>query len=207
MQRRTSTSRAIESNAAPGSITTVATTTTPGPTTTVTRTVWLAELGWNNYRAAGNSSQRSNAWAAHWYNGHVYASYDSPMYGLFTPEGSRGLELFDVTDSSVAGAFDLAHLNPQTQENLLSCTVTATGSLRVGRTTTVRVTVKVLGQGVLGASVRAVTLGVDSRKPTNASGKTSFTIRPKRATKLNITVATQPNMLGCKLTKAIAKKR
>ncbi len=197
----------IESNVAPGSITTVATTTTPGATTTVTRTVWLAELGWNNYRAAGNSSQRSNAWAAYWYNGHVYASYDSPMYGLFTPEGSRGLEVFDLNDPSVAGALDLPHLNPQTQESLLSCTVTLSGSLKVGKKSTITATVKAMGQGVLGAPVRATTYGVDSTKASNASGKVSWSIKPKKATKLNVAIVDTPNMIGCKASKSIAKKK
>jgi hypothetical protein len=195
-----------EATVAPGFIQTTATTTTPGPTTTVTRTVSLNEIGWN-VRSAGNHAERSLAWAAYWYNGHVYASYNSPMYSTFNPAGSRGLEVFNLTDASVAGAFDLPHLNPQTQENLLSCSASAKGQLRAGVRRTVKVTVKALGQGVLGASVRAKTYGFTSTKVTNASGQVSFTFKPKRKGTLTISVAGEPNMIGCKTTKSIAKKR
>jgi hypothetical protein len=159
-------------------------------------------------REAGDSALRSNAWAAYWYNGHVYASYDSPIYGSFSPAGSRGLEVFDFTGASVAGAFDLPHLNPQTQESLISCSASTKARLRVGRKTTFKVTVKALGQGVLGASVKAKTFGFSSTKVTNASGQVSFTIRPKsnKAKKLTITVAGEPNMIGCKTTKSIKRR-
>jgi hypothetical protein len=196
-----------ESLQAPGFIQTTATTTVPGPTTTVTRTVSLNQLGWN-VRSAGNHAERSLAWAAYWYNGYVYASYNSPMYSSFNPDGSRGLEVFGLDDPTVAGAFDLPHLNPQTQENLLTCSVTVSGSPKVGKKSKVTVAVKVLGQPVLGANVKAKTYGVESVKGTLASGKVTFSFTPKKkAKKLNITVFDQPNMVGCKATKKITKKK
>jgi hypothetical protein len=157
-------------------------------------------------RPAGDSAERSNAWAAYWYNGHIYTSYDSPMNGSWNPAGSRGLEVFALNDPSVAGAFDLPHLNPQTIEYSLKCSASITGKLRAGKKGTAKVTVKVLGQGVLGASVRAKASGFNQAKNTAANGTVSFTLKPKKAGKLNVTVATQDNMAGCSASKAIAKK-
>ncbi len=103
-------------------------------------------------RPAGDSALKSNAWAAYWYNGYVYASYDAPQYGSWNPAGSRGLEVFQLNDASVAGAFDLPHLNPQTQEDSLTCAITISGSPKVGKKKTIKATVKIMGQGVPGRS-------------------------------------------------------
>jgi len=166
------------------------------------------ELGWYDVDtgAMSNSSQRSNAWASYWYNGNVYVSNEAPQYGSFSPAGSRGLEVFALNDASVAGAFDLPHLNPQTQEMSFTCVVKISGSPKVGIKRTIKATVKVMGQLVRGASVKAQTYGFKQTKTTGANGVASFTFKPKKAVKLNITVAGQPNMTGCKAAKAVAKR-
>ncbi|MGH2545551.1 MAG: LVIVD repeat-containing protein [Actinomycetota bacterium] len=45
------------------------------------------------------------AWSSYWYNGEVYET-----------DITRGLAVYKVSDSAVAGALKLDHLNPQTQE-------------------------------------------------------------------------------------------
>jgi hypothetical protein len=148
-------------------------------------------------RPAGNAAERSNAWAAYWYNGHVYASYDSPMYGDFVPAGSRGLEIFGLTTPQAAGAATLEHLNPQTQEFLITCTATSTGSLRARRTSTLRVNVRAMGMRPSGAPVTLRGAGVSASKLTT-NGAASFRVRPKTAGRVTISVGDIPNMLGCK---------
>ena len=104
-------------------------------------------------RPAGNSAARSNAWAAYWYNGNIYASHDSPMYGDFVPAGSRGLEVYGFGGPEVSGAYRLDHLNPQTQEFLISCTASMRGSLRAKKRSVLRVSVRAMGASVNGAKV------------------------------------------------------
>ncbi|HEU5159259.1 MAG TPA: hypothetical protein VFU43_19850 [Streptosporangiaceae bacterium] len=48
-------------------------------------------------------------WSSYWYNGHVYES-----------DITRGLLIWRLTDSATAGALQLPHLNPQTEEFTLS---------------------------------------------------------------------------------------
>jgi hypothetical protein len=44
-------------------------------------------------------------WSSYWYNGRIYES-----------DIRRGLIIWDLSDSAVAGARKLGHVNPQTQE-------------------------------------------------------------------------------------------
>jgi len=50
-------------------------------------------------------NELGGAWSSYWYNNFVYES-----------EITKGLNLFRVSDSALAGAIRLDHLNPQTQE-------------------------------------------------------------------------------------------
>ena len=50
-------------------------------------------------------TQLGGAWSSYWYNNFIYES-----------EISKGLNVFRVSDPSLAGAIRLPHLNPQTQE-------------------------------------------------------------------------------------------
>ena len=49
--------------------------------------------------------QLGGAWSSYWYNGEIYEG-----------DITRGLAVYKVSDSAVAGAMKLDHLNPQTQE-------------------------------------------------------------------------------------------
>jgi len=157
-------------------------------------------------RLAGNSALKSNAYAAYFYNGYVYVSNQAPAYGSWYPDGSRGLEVFSLTDASVSGAFDLPHLNPQTQESLLTCSITISGTPKVNSKRTIKATVKVMGQPVKGAVVKGKTSGFNGSKTTGANGQVSFSVKPKKGAKtLTFSVAAQPNMLGCSKGKNVAK--
>jgi len=158
-------------------------------------------------RPAGNSELRSNAWAAYWYNGHVYVSYDSPQYGDFSPAGSRGLEVLNLNGAAGTGALKLGHLNPQTQEDLLKCTATVAGSFRVGKSARHKVTIKGLGQALAGITVTLKGYGITKSGKTGAAGGVTFSVKPKKATKITVSVADQVNLLGCKVTKSVAKKK
>jgi len=158
-------------------------------------------------RVAGNSQLRTNAWAAYWYNGKVYVSYDSPQYGDWAPAGSRGLETFRLNGTSAAHALKLGHLNPQTQESLMKCTVKIAGTFRVGKSAKHKITLKALGQALAGIKVQLKGYGVVKRGTTGPKGGVTFKVKPKKATKMVASVADQANLLGCKATKKVAKKK
>lgn len=50
----------------------------------------------------------ANTWSSYWYNGHIYTS-----------DTGRGVDVMVLTDPARAGAKRLAHLNPQTQEQVI----------------------------------------------------------------------------------------
>jgi len=156
---------------------------------------------------AENAPERSHAWSAYWYNGHIYVSYDMPSYGTWAPTGSRGLEVFTVSDPALDGAFDLQRLNPQTIESALKCSIAAAGRPRVGVRSNLNVTVKVLGQALAGHKVALRSYGIAQAKTTNAAGKATFTIKPKRRNALKLSVAADTNMLGCSASKSVKAKR
>jgi hypothetical protein len=156
---------------------------------------------------AENAAERSHASSAHWYNGHIYVSYDSPMYGSWAPVGSRGLDVFSMDDASVNGAFDLPRMNPQTIESALQCSIAAAGTPRVAKRSNLNVTVTVFGQALANTAVSLKSFGINQSKVTNSLGKATFSILPKKRNALKLAVADQVNMLGCAATKAVAKKK
>ncbi len=156
-------------------------------------------------RPAGNSAARSNAWAAYWYNGNIYASHDSPMYGDFVPAGSRGLEVYGYGGPEVTGAYRLDHLNPQTQEFLISCTASMRGTLKARKRSVLRVSVRAMGASVNGAKVTIKGPGIARTRMTR-NGTVAFSVKPSRRGRVTATVADLPNMLGCKsAAKKVAK--
>jgi hypothetical protein len=168
---------------------------------------YVVETGGADAVAAANAPERSHAWSAYWYNGHIYVSYDMPMYGSWVPTASRGLEVFTVNDPALNGAFDLQRLNPQTIESALKCSISSSGNAKVGKKTTINVTVKVLGQALAGHTVSLTSYQISQAKTTNASGKVSFTVKPKKTNSLKFAVADDVNMLGCNASKSVAKAK
>lgn len=156
---------------------------------------------------AYNSAEASHAYAAYWYRGRIYVSYDAPKYGVHNPAGSRGLEVFSLDTPWANAAFDLPRLNPQTQEQLLRCSASIVGNPVARRTRSVQVRVRFLGQPVRSARVNLRGPGVRGSKLTGANGNASFSVRPNRATRLTATVPAQVNMLGCAAGKNIRRAR
>jgi hypothetical protein len=158
--------------------------------------------------AASAAPERSHAWAAYWYNGKIYVSYDQPGYGGFATTGSRGLEVFTYSDPSVAHTLTLPRLNPQVVEQAFQCSLNVTGSPQKGVTGNVNVTATVLGAPVSGLEVTLSGGGVSSFFPltqtTNGSGQVTFTFKPTNTDTLDINIADVPNMLGCSATKTVA---
>ena len=155
---------------------------------------------------AYNSEERSHAYAAYWYRDYIYVSNDTASYSTFAPSGGRGLEVFRLDTPWRASAINLPRLNPQTQEQLLRCTASVAGTARAGRTTTVTVRVRAMGQPVAGARVNLRGPNVSQSKLTGAKGNAGFRVRPNRATRLNATIPAQINMLGCSASKNINRK-
>jgi hypothetical protein len=166
---------------------------------------YVVETGGADAVAAANAPERSHAWSAYWYNGHIYVSYDMPSYGSWLPTASRGLEVFTVSDPALDGAFDLQRLNPQTVESALKCSIAVSGNPRVGVKANVNVTVKVLGQALAGHTVSLTSYQIAQSKVTNAQGKATFSVKPKKTNSLKFAVADAANMLGCNATKTVKK--
>ena len=55
-----------------------------------------------------NDPHGANTWSSYWYNGFI-----------FTNDTGRGVDVMALTDKARAGARQLPHLNPQTQESLI----------------------------------------------------------------------------------------
>jgi hypothetical protein len=156
---------------------------------------------------ATNSADASHAYAAYWYRGRIFVSYDAPEYGVHNAVGSRGLDVFTLDTPWANAAFDLPRLNPQTQEQLLRCSASINGNPVARRTRSVQVRVRFLGQPVRSARVNLRGPGVSRSKVTGANGNASFSVRPNRATRLTATVPAQVNMLGCSAGKNIQRAR
>jgi hypothetical protein len=60
---------------------------------------------WDGQPTPGDGCRLGGAWSTYWYNGFLYES-----------DITRGLNVYRVSDRSLAGAIKLPHLNPQTQE-------------------------------------------------------------------------------------------
>jgi hypothetical protein len=166
---------------------------------------YVVETGGADPVAAANAPERSHAWSAYWYNGHIYVSYDMPSYGSWAPTASRGLEVFTVDDPALNSAFDLQRLNPQTVESHLKCAISVGGSPKVGVKSNVNVTVKVFGQALAGHTVTLTSYKISQAKTTNASGKVTFSVKPKKTNSLKFAVADAANMLGCNASKSVKK--
>jgi LVIVD repeat-containing protein len=151
------------------------------------------ELGWVD-PVPLVPNQLGGDWSTHWYNGLVYQS-----------DITRGVAIYDVTESWWDDAISLRYLNPQTQTELLSCTVRAVShGLRANRSGHVMATVRVNGQRLAGIRVRLRGGGVDRTRRTNESGVVESMIRPIRGGTLRIQVPDHLNMEGCATSRRIA---
>ena len=67
-------------------------------------------------------TQLGGDWSTYWYDGFIYES-----------DITRGLLIWNLSDSAVAGARKLGHLNPQTQELTLGVSSGGGGGRACGR--------------------------------------------------------------------------
>jgi hypothetical protein len=134
------------------------------------------------------------AWATYWYNGPLYETHIS-----------EGLNIWQVDVAGWRSALRVPHLNPQTQEDTLECTIRATGTLQANRRGTFTVTVRVWGQARAGLRVRLRGGGVSRVLVTNANGVARAVVRPSRAGILRISGLPTRVMDGCTTRRGIAR--
>jgi hypothetical protein len=138
------------------------------------------------------------AWATYWYNGPLYES-----------NISEGLNVWQVNEPWWNSAVRFSHMNPQTQEPLITCTGIVRGPrLVAGRRATLRITLRALAVNADetttaspagGVAVRFRGPGINRTVRTNASGRASVTVHPRRAGTLRIS-ASALNMSPCSTT-------
>ncbi len=137
------------------------------------------------------------AWATYWYNGPLYETHIS-----------EGLNIWQVNEPWWNQALNLPHMNPQTQEDTMRCTVRVTSSaLRARRAGTVTVNVRVWNQTRAGLQVRLRGPGFFRGITTTASGTVRATVRPTRAGMLRVNVRPTLNMDACSTSRRIAAAR
>jgi hypothetical protein len=136
----------------------------------------------------------SGAWATYWYNDLMYETHIG-----------EGLNIWRLDEPWANRALQLDHLNPQTQEESMSCTVRATGSLRARRAGTVTVRVRVWDQGVPAVRVRLFGGGLGRFVTTNAAGVARARLTARRPGTLAVTVRDTLNMEGCRTQLAIRR--
>jgi hypothetical protein len=134
----------------------------------------------------------SGAWGTYWYNDRMYESHIG-----------EGLNIWRLDEPWAHRALSLGRLNPQTQEESMSCSVTAAGSLRATRNGTLTVRVRVWSQGAPAVGVRLNGAGIHRSLRTNDSGVASLRFTPRRAGTLRVRVPGTLNMQGCATTRTV----
>ena len=132
-------------------------------------------------------------WGSYWYNDLIYESHIN-----------EGLNIWRLDEPWAHRALSLTHLNPQTQEERMRCTVTASGNLRARRSGTLSIRVRVWNQGAPAVPVNVTAAGVGRNARTNDAGNATVRIRPTRAGTARIRVPALLNMEGCATSRRIA---
>ena len=142
----------------------------------------------------------TNTWTTYWYNDYIHAN-----------DINRGYDVFRLEQAWRSMAWNMRRFNPQTQEDIASCTVRATGNLRAGRATHVAISVRLRnsvaligGQPIAQGRVTVRGAGVSRAATTNASGMAHVRVRPTRRGTLRIAVQDDENLLGCRTQRAVA---
>jgi hypothetical protein len=143
------------------------------------------------------------AWATYWYNGPLYET-----------NISEGLNVWQVNEPWWTRALRLGHMNPQTQEALITCA----GSVRGPRLVAMRrarlaitlraVAVPLAGpptsQPARGVVIRLRGSGVNRTVRTNSTGVATVSVRPRRAGTIRL-VASALNMEQCSTTVRVTR--
>ena len=156
-------------------------------------------------------------WSHYWYEhtpGDDTGLWTYATHGVEDPAGGQGAQVYrtrGINRTDVA----MRRLNPQTQEDLIRCTVRATGmQLRARRASHLAISVRTRnGVAVIGGqAIRRVRVtlrgaGVSTAATTNANGMAHVRVRPSRTGTLRVRVRSVENMLGCGTTRGVAAAR
>jgi hypothetical protein len=160
------------------------------------------------YTAASGTLPAANTWSHYWYENQPGDDNAYWSYGNDIPLGSQ---VFRTEMRAVDVA--LTRLNPQTQEDLISCRVTPSPTrLRARPSRTVRATVRIApgvaivpGQAAADVAVRFRGPGISATVRANAAGVARIAgVSPTRRGRLTVSVPSVPNMTGCRATARIA---
>jgi hypothetical protein len=143
----------------------------------------------------------TDTWTTYWYNDYIHAN-----------DINRGYDTFRLDVPWRSQAWNLRRFNPQTQEDVASCTVRASGPrLRANRARHVMVTVRtrngvalIGGQAIARARVTLRGAGVSRAATTNANGMAHVRVRPTRRGTLRVAVQNDENLLGCRTQRTVA---
>ena len=141
----------------------------------------------------------AGVWSSYWYNDVIYET-----------NIAEGLNLFDIREPWWDRGVNLPHLNPQTQDQALRCSVSAGGrALRANQRGQLTVSVRVLGQRTGGLRVALSGAGVTRAATTRENGTVQITVRPQRRGVVRVSVPSTLNMQGCSTSRTVlaAQKR
>ncbi|MDQ3871210.1 MAG: hypothetical protein M3301_06310, partial [Chloroflexota bacterium] len=149
--------------------------------------------------AAGDAPY-TETWTTYWYNDYIHAN-----------DINRGYDVFRLEVPWRSLAWNLRRLNPQTQEDLATCRVTATGpQLRARRARHVMITVRtrnglalIGGQAVPRAHVRLRGAGISRMVMTDSAGMAHVRVRPTRRGTLRVIVQNDENLIGCRTQRVV----
>jgi hypothetical protein len=168
--------------------------------TNVTAPTEMAYFEIDQSTAAG-AAPYTDTWTTYWYNDYIHAN-----------DINRGYDVLRLEVPWRARAWNLRRFNPQTQEDLATCTVRATGPrLRANRARHVAINVRtrngvalIGGQAIAQAQVTLRGAGVSRTARTNANGMAHVRVRPTRRGTLRIAVRSDENLLGCRTQRSVA---
>jgi hypothetical protein len=161
-----------------------------------------AEVAWYEIEPATAGQTVTNTWTTYWYNDYIHAN-----------DIARGYDVFRLEQAWRSQAWNMRRFNPQTQEDLVTCTVRAAGPrLRVGRTAHLVISVRtrngvalIGGQPITQAQVTFRGAGITRTARTNGAGMVhAFRVRPTRRGTLRIAVQNDENLIGCRTQRVVA---
>ena len=143
----------------------------------------------------------TNTWTTYWYNDYIHAN-----------DINRGYDVLRLDVPWRSLSWNQRRFNPQTQEDIASCTVRATGmQLRAGTRSHLAISVRLRnsttligGQPISQARVVLRGAGISRTATTNASGMAHVMLRPTRRGTLRVMVPSDENLLGCATQRGVA---
>jgi hypothetical protein len=152
-------------------------------------------------------------WSHYWYEntpGDDTGFWSYATHGVEQASAGQGAQVYRTTGMNLTDVA-MRRLNPQTQEDVITCTVRASGALRVGRATHLAISVRtrngvavIGGQAIRGVRVTLRGAGISRSATTNTGGMTRVRVRPTRRGTLRIAVQNDENLIGCRTQRGVA---